>query len=58
MGLPEEVGRTARTAVRSWRRTFRMCLLMLFASAAGAVFLTIYMIVLPALYGLTPTHQL
>ena len=49
MGVPEEVGRTARAAARSWPETARLCLLMLFAGAAAAIFLTIFMMVLPAL---------
>jgi len=41
MGFPEEAGRTVRTALQSWRGTVRLCLLLLFGSAAGAVCLTL-----------------
>ncbi len=50
VGLPEEAGKTARYAIRSGRRTVRLCLLMLFAAAAGAVFLCVYQIALPGLF--------
>ncbi len=39
--LAQEVIRTVRAAVRSWPETVRLCLLLLFAAAAGAVFLTV-----------------
>jgi hypothetical protein len=48
MGLPEEVGRTARTAVQSWPGTVRLCMLILASGAAAALFLTIFLMVMPA----------
>jgi hypothetical protein len=41
MGVPEELGRTARIAVGSWRGTVRLCLLLLFAAVAGGMCLAL-----------------
>lgn len=41
MGLPEEVGRTARFAATNWGRTVRMCTLLLALAVALGIFVAI-----------------
>jgi hypothetical protein len=50
VGLSEEIGKTARYAIRSGRRTALLCILLLFGAAAGATFLYIYLDVLSQLF--------
>lgn len=51
MGLPEEVGKTTRSAISSWQKTMRLCLILFFAGAACAAFLYLYVTAGPAIYG-------
>ena len=51
MSLSTGIGRTVRAAMRSWPETVRLGLLLLFGSAAGAVFLAVYLVVLAAIGG-------
>jgi len=47
VGLSGELGKTVRAALKCWRRTARLCILLLFAGAAGAVFVYLFLNVLP-----------
>ena len=51
MRVPLYVVRAVQAASKSWPETARLCVLLLFLAAAGALFLTMFVVVVPALYG-------
>lgn len=53
MRIPFYVLRAVQAASKSWPETARMCLLLLFLAAAGAMFLAVLLVTLPLVYGST-----
>jgi hypothetical protein len=54
----KEIGKTARMVTKNWSATVRLCALLMFSSVAAAVFMTLLLVFLPALYGHLPVPQL
>lgn len=51
MSVIEAIARTAQSAMKDTGRAVRLCFVLLSAAAAAAVFLTLFQVLLPAVYG-------